>query len=407
MKFINKKNKKPNVKIISIGRFHHFNLARQLQKFDILESIHSGYPKFKLNNEKGIPKYKIKTFPYLETIYQFLIRYFPSINTNILQNISNFSHKLLSKNTAKSINSSNILIASARAGLEAGKSIQKKGGIYICDRGSTHIAHQNKILKDEYKKFGLTFKDINKSKIEREISEYKEADMISIASKFVQKTFIKHGINRKKLFINPYGVNTKIFSKRKKANTNKFIILFVGRIGIRKGIFYLINAFNKLKILNKKLIFVGSIENNIKNRFQDSLCEQIIHIKHVNSSKLAQIYSNSDIFVNPAIEEGLSLVIPEAMACGCVVIATENTGASDFYKNNHAGFIIKARSENILRKKIYFLYKNEKIRKKMSQNALNTVKNINGWDQYGKNWYKKLNFLSKKIKYKSKNQNKY
>ena len=135
MKSINKRNKKPNVKIISIGRFHHFNLARQLQKFDILESIHSGYPKFKLNNEKGIPKYKIKTFPYLETIYQFLIRYFPSINTNILQNISNFSHKLLSKNTAKSINSSNILIASARAGLEAGKSIQKKGGIYICDRG--------------------------------------------------------------------------------------------------------------------------------------------------------------------------------------------------------------------------------------------------------------------------------
>ena len=40
----------------------------------------------------------------------------------------------------------------------------------------------------------------------------------------------------------------------------------------------------------------------------------------------------------------------------------------------------------------------------MSQNALNTVKKINGWDQYGKNWYKKLSFLSKKIKYKSENQ---
>ena len=33
----------------------------------------------------------------------------------------------------------------------------------------------------------------------------------------------------------------------------------------------------------------------------------------------------------------------------------------------------------------------------MSQNALNTVKKINGWDQYGKNWYKKLSFLSKKL----------
>lgn len=404
MKSTIKRKNKPNVKIISIGRFHHFNLARQLQKFNILESIHSGYPMFKLDNEKGIPKNKIKTFPYIEILYQLLIKYFPRINTNLLQNISNYSHKLLSKNTARRINSSNILIASARAGLEAGRSIKKKGGIYICDRGSTHIVHQNKILKDEYNRYGIVFKDINNKKIEREVSEYKEADMISIASKFVQKTFIKHGINKKKLFINPYGVNTKIFSKRKRNNTNEFVILFVGRIGIRKGIFYLINAFNKLKIINKKLIFVGSIENNIKEKFKQYLSEQIIHIKHVKSSKLASIYSNSDIFVNPALEEGLSLVIPEAMACGCVIIATENTGASDFFKNNHAGFIIKARSEDILREKIYFLYKNEKIRKKMSQNAFNTVKKINGWDQYGKNWYKKLSFLSKKIKYKSENQ---
>ena len=86
---------------------------------------------FKLDNEKGIPKNKIKTFPYIEILYQLLIKYFPRINTNILQSISNYSHKLLSKNTARRINSSNILIASARAGLEAGRSIKKKGGILI------------------------------------------------------------------------------------------------------------------------------------------------------------------------------------------------------------------------------------------------------------------------------------
>ena len=46
---------------------------------------------FKLDNEKGIPKNKIKTFPYIEILYQLLIKYFPRINTNILQNISNYS----------------------------------------------------------------------------------------------------------------------------------------------------------------------------------------------------------------------------------------------------------------------------------------------------------------------------
>ena len=34
------------VKLITIGRFHHFHVARQLHKFKSLDEIYSGYPKF-------------------------------------------------------------------------------------------------------------------------------------------------------------------------------------------------------------------------------------------------------------------------------------------------------------------------------------------------------------------------
>ena len=43
------------VKLITIGRFHYFHLARQLHKFKLLDEIYSGYPKFKLKDEYGIP----------------------------------------------------------------------------------------------------------------------------------------------------------------------------------------------------------------------------------------------------------------------------------------------------------------------------------------------------------------
>ena len=54
---------------ITPGRFHHFHLARQLQKYDLLDSLYTGYPKFKLKDEQGIPQEKIKTFPWIQTPY--------------------------------------------------------------------------------------------------------------------------------------------------------------------------------------------------------------------------------------------------------------------------------------------------------------------------------------------------
>jgi len=53
--------------LVSIGRFHHFHLARQLEKRGLLEAIYTGYPRFKLQDESGIPPGKIHTFPWLHT----------------------------------------------------------------------------------------------------------------------------------------------------------------------------------------------------------------------------------------------------------------------------------------------------------------------------------------------------
>jgi starch synthase len=44
-----------NVTQIPIGRFHHFCLARQPEKAGLFEAIYTGYPRFKLKDEEGIP----------------------------------------------------------------------------------------------------------------------------------------------------------------------------------------------------------------------------------------------------------------------------------------------------------------------------------------------------------------
>ena len=53
---------------ISIGRFHHFHLARQLEIHGLLENIWTGYPKYKLKDELGIPQQKICSFAHLRMV---------------------------------------------------------------------------------------------------------------------------------------------------------------------------------------------------------------------------------------------------------------------------------------------------------------------------------------------------
>jgi hypothetical protein len=54
---------------ISIGRFHHFHLARQLQKHGYLYGTFTVHPRFQLKDEPGIPSSKIHAFPWLHAPY--------------------------------------------------------------------------------------------------------------------------------------------------------------------------------------------------------------------------------------------------------------------------------------------------------------------------------------------------
>ena len=113
---------------------------------------------------------------------------------------------------------------------------------------------------------------------------------------------------------------------------------------------------------------------------------------------MVKYYSNSDVFVLPSIEDGLALVIAEALACGCPVIATENSGASDLFLNGKEGFIIKARSVDCILEKLELLSADKTMQEEMSFNAIKLSKSIGGWDDYGKRWYTKLKSLETNLK---------
>ena len=129
--------------------------------------------------------------------------------------------------------------------------------------------------------------------------------------------------------------------------------------------------------------------------FLKELSSEIEWIKRVENTMLRDFYSESNVFVMPSIQEGLAMVIGEAMGCGCPIIATTNTGASNILDDQKEGFIIPIRSSQQILEKLEILAESPVLQKEMSNACLQKVKEINGWEDYGDRWYQKLKSLKK------------
>jgi glycosyltransferase involved in cell wall biosynthesis len=96
--------------------------------------------------------------------------------------------------------------------------------------------------------------------------------------------------------------------------------------------------------------------------------------------KAREIYSRSIVWIIASKSEGFSIPALEAMACGCVVVATKCGGPSDIIRDGENGFLVEVGNVNQIVDKVLLLLNNESLRKQMRLKAEETVKKFN-WDE--------------------------
>lgn len=293
------------------------------------------------------------------------------------------------------IKSPSILIGISGSSLKSGKKNQTLGGAYICDRGSTHIRYQEKILRTEYQRWNIPFAGISAFTMRKELSEYCTADFITVPSQVCVDSFVSEGIEKNKIKKNPYGSRDNRFSPCG-TPSSKFCILWVGGISIRKAFIDALHAFQALPFQDKCFKVVGIVEDEIKPLLKKENLTNVEFLGKVPNLELPTLFSASHVFVLSSIEEGLAMVIGEAMACGCPVVASENSGASELFKNGVEGFIVPIRSPQKITEKLLFLHENPNKRFEMGQAALVRVKEMQGWDRYGQRTVDIINELDRK-----------
>jgi len=102
--------------------------------------------------------------------------------------------------------------------------------------------------------------------------------------------------------------------------------------------------------------------------------------------RLSEIMSSSHVLVLPSIEDGFGLVIGQALASGCPVIASENTGGPDMINDGTEGFIVPIRNPEVLADRLQCLADSPSLQASMREAGLARVSILGGWDSYGDKW---------------------
>jgi len=215
-------------------------------------------------------------------------------------------------------------------------------------------------------------------KIERKEQEVQLADYIFVASSITKKSLLDVGINSEKITVIPYGSPIDYFQPQPKADNN-FRALFVGRVSPRKGVHYLLQAWQELQLPDAELLFVGS--NLFPEGWLDQYQDLFRHIPSVPHASLNQYYSSGSVFVFPSLVEGFGLVLLEAMACGIPVISTPNTAGPDILTDGIEGFIIPIRDVEALKEKLEWCYRHPQELAEMGQAARRKAEQLT-WDLY-------------------------
>ncbi|MEW6684871.1 MAG: glycosyltransferase family 4 protein [Candidatus Edwardsbacteria bacterium] len=181
-------------------------------------------------------------------------------------------------------------------------------------------------------------------------------------------------------------------------------ILFVGRLVERKGVEYLIDAFNLIAgKIEAKLIIVG--EGPERHRLEElvksyGLKERVVFKGRICQEELERCYANCDVFVLPAIvdskgdTEGLGVVLLEAMSYKKPVIASNLGGIVDIVRDGESGILVPEKNPQKLAEAILKILEDKDYARRLGEKGYRFAKENFSLERIVRRWLELYRRLS-------------
>lgn len=173
---------------------------------------------------------------------------------------------------------------------------------------------------------------------QREKDCWKFASAVVCASSFTKLSLVSAGADPRTCHVVPYGVDLP--EKYCVNAPQSFRALFLGSGIQRKGLHHLLAAWRRAKMMpESQLVLVcRSFDRELED--EASLTIGVKIIRGVPDCQLAEVFANSSVMIMPSLVEGFGLVYLEALAHGCPVLGTPNTGLPDLGTESDSIFMV-------------------------------------------------------------------
>jgi len=169
------------------------------------------------------------------------------------------------------------------------------------------------------------------------LDSWRFADAVVCASSMTRRTLIHAGCPAERITGAPYGSPPPTaLIKPRPAGPCQF--LFVGQGVQRKGLHHLAEAWRMAALKDAQLTVVSYLIDPGIEAMLD--LPGITLLGHQSRAALDAQFAGADVFVMPSLVEGFGLVYLEALAAGCHVIGTTNTGLPDMALSQEAATIV-------------------------------------------------------------------
>jgi len=114
------------------------------------------------------------------------------------------------------------------------------------------------------------------------------------------------------------------------------LLLYVGRLSAEKDIVRLKELFSVVPGMRLAIVGDGPLRSELERKFTGTAT---VFAGYMRGDELASAYASADLFVLPSRTETLGLVLLEAMAAGCPVVACRAGGVPDAIEDDVTGFL--------------------------------------------------------------------
>lgn len=158
-------------------------------------------------------------------------------------------------------------------------------------------------------------------------------------------------------------------------------LLFLGRLGDRKGIYDLLAALKAIKEKHGSVFKLFAGGDGEVDKFQETVSQynledEVTYLGWVGDDKKKASLKDADIYVLPSYSEGLPVSILEAMSYGLPVISTPICGIPHAVVDGVNGFLVEPGDIDGLENRLFELISDSNKRNKMGSSSFEMARDI-------------------------------